>query len=78
MILIISDNIGLTVAKYRKRIHGLGRCRLRGTMNKKACRIVPRHQLSLALSGSDTTKIIWDGFQPTADEERQADARLSR
>ena len=74
MILIVSDNIGLTIARYRKEAK-LSRCRLSGTMRGQSCKVVPRHLLKLNLTGTEVEDIIWDGFEPTSDEKEQANVR---
>ena len=71
MILIVSDHIGLTIAKYRKQVTGLSRCRLVGMMDGVKVRIVPRHLVG-HMRVDDQTKMIWDGFEPTVKEKALA------
>lgn len=68
MILIVSENMGLTIAKYRTKISGLSRCRLMGKLDGVSCKIIPRHCLGHYVNRR-VTKVIFDSFEPTFGEK---------
>ena len=73
MIVIVSDNIPRTIARWRNDVRGISRCRLQGTMNGRSVRIISRKMLFIHLAGMTVEQVIWD-FPPTETEKEFASA----